>query len=1242
MDKISAVQKQLLFKNKGHSGTYKQKGENELKFIRTKKREKTETMNNKKRFSNVINITKNFLGRILQKKKNEFYKNKDNSINPIFKKEKKILKHIGNELKNSIIIKMKNNDEFNFSKPKLINNTNIPINKTSNLLKKNKINFNEKDKEILNQNKSLDDISSSKLLDQNKNNLELLNESINKEKEKTKDRSIKFRKLMKKGLVYDSFDDEEEFEDQIEKDNCYINPNSIFIIILDTIIFLITFYYLIINPLYISSFTKLNVSNDFPFIDILNIIMEFILIFDFILQFFRAYYDFDDNLIKNTKKIIANYLNSWFFLDLICIIPVFSLIKIYYNDLFNFENKSTCRYFCQTDNLIFLLTNLKCFKILKILSRNQNKFVSFMESWLTDMKFFNDWGNMIYQILLSFIFLHVTACIHIFVARNSYPNWILENNISEDSFDTIYLSSIYFLIATITSVGYGDISGYSNNEHIFQIFLLIIGIIAYSWLISSISNYVRENNKDLEYFLSKVKILEEIRISHPEMDSELYHKIYLYLKTLKLIHKEKDKELLYESLPYNLKYSILYQINKPLIEGLNFFKNFRNSSFILNAVTKLIPINAYQGDIIIENKEIINSMIFVKQGRLSVELEINMDEIQNKINDYISGDFIIRDEEENSENDNNKNNNNNQMKNLEFKRNNTLSLMSTFNFNNNSLDENNNKKPISFKKRLQEYMKKNGINDIETMNNISKKKIKYIKLYYIHKGEQYGEIPMFLNKPSNFTLRVRSPKAVLLLLKKIDAIEISSNYPNIWKRANKKSFKNFANLKKLVSKELVKFCDKNGIKYDKNLLKKKEKHLNSTPTKMDLKIKQFIKNNKKVNFQNKNENKDDKNNKRKKKIGVLKNVIFKNKKEKEKDIILDNKKDEFRKDVVEVHKENKNNNDMKRQIKNNEFKNQTPYKEFEINDEIYDGELFMDKNRNLRSIYNNCITKASFSQSLIKIKDFPTMNSLKLEEIDNNIKHNENKAKKDLIKLIDSSRTKSSKKIYYHKNKKPLFKNNNYNVQYNINNSFNIQNVQNNISFTSNNLTIMTSESFNIKSTYTNLNQISKGKYPTDLNFQSKIKKMFQKKYGKNKKVKLNVNMSEKNIKTARSNNRKSFFQRYSKKFSMKDIDKIKKQIEVKRKGSFDKKLEDEKSKKLQNNKSDMMLNQITQNIIDGDKNLNNPEIFYNEMFKNIMEISENHKLKNKSKSTIKHSKINKKTSNMQKSLINNEKNLNT
>ena len=82
-------------------------------------------------------------------------------------------------------------------------------------------------------------------------------------------------------------------------------------------------------------------------------------------------------------------------------------------------------------------------------------------------------------------------------------------------------------------------------------------------------------------------------------------------------------------------------MNKPLIEGLNIFKYFRNSSFILNAVSKLILVFALHGDIIIDNKEII------KKRRLSLELVIDMGEIKNKINEYITGDFIIKSEDEN-------------------------------------------------------------------------------------------------------------------------------------------------------------------------------------------------------------------------------------------------------------------------------------------------------------------------------------------------------------------------------------------------------------------------------------------------------------------------------------------------------------------------------------------------------------------------------------------------------------------
>jgi len=49
---------------------------------------------------------------------------------------------------------------------------------------------------------------------------------------------------------------------------------------------------------------------------------------------------------------------------------------------------------------------------------------------------------------------------------------------------------------------------------------------------------------------------------------------------------------------------------------------------------------------------------------------------------------------------------------------------------------------------------------------------------------------MFLNKKSPVYVRVKSNKADLLLLKKLDALKISSNYPNIWKSILKKPLEN--------------------------------------------------------------------------------------------------------------------------------------------------------------------------------------------------------------------------------------------------------------------------------------------------------------------------------------------------------------------------------------------------------------------------------------------------------------------
>ena len=76
--------------------------------------------------------------------------------------------------------------------------------------------------------------------------------------------------------------------------------------------------------------------------------------------------------------------------------------------------------------------------------------------------------------------LHFLASLFIFIGRNQYPNWIYSNHLENLSFIHIYITSIYFLIATVTTVGYSDITPSNQGERIFGLILLIVGIIVYS------------------------------------------------------------------------------------------------------------------------------------------------------------------------------------------------------------------------------------------------------------------------------------------------------------------------------------------------------------------------------------------------------------------------------------------------------------------------------------------------------------------------------------------------------------------------------------------------------------------------------------------------------------------------------------------------------------------------------------------------------------------------------------------
>ena len=123
----------------------------------------------------------------------------------------------------------------------------------------------------------------------------------------------------------------------------------------------------------------------------------------------------------------------------------------------------------------------------------------------------------------------MVSCIFIFIGKNDYPNWIINFNFNDKDFKELYLITVYYIIETLTTVGYGDITCVSSSEKIYGLLMEVIGICVYSWALTEISNYIKVLNEKSEELNNKIQILDDIKFNYPFFPDNLYDKILRHL-----------------------------------------------------------------------------------------------------------------------------------------------------------------------------------------------------------------------------------------------------------------------------------------------------------------------------------------------------------------------------------------------------------------------------------------------------------------------------------------------------------------------------------------------------------------------------------------------------------------------------------------------------------------------------------------------------------------------------------------
>jgi hypothetical protein len=95
--------------------------------------------------------------------------------------------------------------------------------------------------------------------------------------------------------------------------------------------------------------------------------------------------------------------------------------------------------------------------------------------------------------MILILLQHVVACIWVYFGRfdeASKNTWIYQKGYTSMGELDLYVTSYYFIVTTIMTVGYGDITAYSMTERLLCIMLMLIGVVAFSFATGAISSII--------------------------------------------------------------------------------------------------------------------------------------------------------------------------------------------------------------------------------------------------------------------------------------------------------------------------------------------------------------------------------------------------------------------------------------------------------------------------------------------------------------------------------------------------------------------------------------------------------------------------------------------------------------------------------------------------------------------------------------------------------------------------------
>ncbi|XP_029352967.1 potassium voltage-gated channel subfamily H member 5a [Echeneis naucrates] len=381
----------------------------------------------------------------------------------------------------------------------------------------------------------------------------------------------------------------------------------------DWVILILTFYTAIMVPYNVSFKTK---QNNLVWL-VLDSVVDVIFLVDIVLNFHTTFVGPSGEVISDAKLIRMNYLKTWFVIDLLSCLP--------YDVINAFENVD--------EGLSSLFSSLKVIRLLR-LGRVARKLDHYLE-----------YGAAVLVLLVCVFGLvaHWLACIWYSIGDYEVIDETT-NTIKTDSWlyqlavsigtpyryntsgtgqweggpnkDTLYISSLYFTMTSLTTIGFGNIAPTTDGEKIFSVAMMMVGSLLYATIFGNVTTIFQQmytNTNRYHEMLNNVRDFLKLY----QVPKGLSERVMDFIVSAWAMSKGIDTDKVLSICPKDMRADICVHLNRQVFNDHPAFR-LASDGCLRSLAVEFQTTHCAPGDLIFHIGESVDTLCFVVSGSLEV------------------------------------------------------------------------------------------------------------------------------------------------------------------------------------------------------------------------------------------------------------------------------------------------------------------------------------------------------------------------------------------------------------------------------------------------------------------------------------------------------------------------------------------------------------------------------------------------------------------------------------------------